>query len=78
MIKRLNDKIYEQYKVENTDYIVEVCEEENNYIGVWLYKQGYGVKSYMFGIEKCEDYIKIIQANVLEHISFYEEEYVNE
>ena len=80
MIYKENDKIYEQYEVANTDFIVEVCEEpfEKEYIEVWLYRQGFGIKMLMFAMKREEDYVDIINANVDEYIEDYEKEYCNE
>lgn len=76
MLYRNDNKVYEQYEVKDTDFIVEVCDEfpDNNYIEVWLYRQGYGVKQLMFGIEKTRDYKTIIECNIDTYIKIYEEE----
>ena len=53
-IYRNLNKSYEQYEVGGTDFIVEICDEplEKEYIEVWLYRKGYGVKQLMFCIKK--------------------------
>ena len=70
------DKVYEQYEVENTDYIIEICEEpiEKNYIEVWLYRQGYGTKTLMFCIKKENEYLEVIEENVEDYIKQYEKD----
>lgn len=71
------NKTYEQYKVKDTDFIVEICEEpigEDNCVEIWLYKVGYGVKQFMFGTIKGYDYIEIIENNIDTYIKKYEEE----
>ena len=74
---RTLNKTYEQYEVGKTDFIVEICDEpiEKDYIEVWLYHLGYGVKKLMFSIKRTDDYIKIIKNNVLDYIADYEKEY---
>ena len=70
------NKVYEQYEVANTDYIVEICEEpiEKDFIEVWLYRLGFGTKMLMFCIKKGDDYIEIIENNVNDYISINEKE----
>lgn len=75
MYRNLN-KCYEQYEVENTDYIVEICEEpiDKDYIEIWLYRQGFGIKHLMFCIKREHDYQEIIENNIDTYIKIYEEE----
>lgn len=77
---RNTNKIYEHYRVEPSDYFVEITEHPNykDYIEVWLYKENYGIKKYMFGIKKTEDYLDIIESNLEDYIKIYEEEYAEE
>ena len=74
-------KIYHVYNVFNTDYYVEIAEkivDNEIWVDVWLYKQNYGIKTFMFGIKKVENYIELIKNNVERYIIDYEEEYVEE
>ena len=46
----------------------------------WLYNEKYGIKSYMFGVFKkdcntIEDYIEMVEWNLLEYINSYMAEY---
>ena len=75
-IYRNLNKTYEQYEVENTDYIVEICEEpiDKDYIEVWLYRQGFGIKNLMFCIKREHNYQELIENNIDAYIKIYEEE----
>lgn len=75
LYRNLN-KSYEEYEVGKTDFMVEICEEpiEKDYIEVWLYRLGYGVKQLMFCIKRTDNYIEIIENNVDDYIKIYEEE----
>lgn len=74
------NKVYEHYRVEPTDYFIEITEHPNykDYIEVWLYKENYSIKTYMFGINKTKNYLEVIESNLEEYIKTYEEEYVKE
>lgn len=70
------NKTYEEYEVGTTDFIVEICEEpiDKDFIEVWLYREGYGVKQLMFCIIKSANYIEIIENNIDTYIEKYEKE----
>lgn len=64
------------------DYLIEVCKEKCQ--GIWGYdsylqKDGHGIKSEMFGMDmdSCtlEEFIALVEVNLLHHIEIYEEEY---
>ena len=77
LIKK-TDKTYEVYKVSN-NYYVEIentIEDNKKWIEVWLYKENTAIKMFMFGIEKTEDYLDIIESNLEEYIEIYEEEFM--
>ena len=79
LIKK-TDKTYEVYKVSN-NYYVEIentIEDNKKWIEVWLCKENYGIKKYMFGIEKTEDYLDIIERNVFDYMCIYEKECIEE
>lgn len=44
------EKVVSSYSVKD-DYVVEVIIQDD-YAEFWLYKRGYGIKQYMFGIPK--------------------------
>lgn len=70
------DKTYEVYKVSN-NYYVEIentIEDNKKWIEVWLYKENTAIKMFMFGIEKTEDYLDIIERNVFDYMFIYEKE----
>lgn len=70
------DKTYEVYKVSN-NYYVEIentIEDNKKWIEVWLYKENTAIKMFMFGIEKAEDYLDIIEQNVFDYMCIYEKE----
>lgn len=84
----LETKTY--YVMRYDDYIVEIELEDNNgddMIGMWLHKDGYGTKEYMFGVLK-KDYMLddltgidfdllglVIDSNIDEYIDSYAEDH---
>ena len=76
-LKKEENNVYEVYKVEGTDYYIEIY-QNGNYLEFWLYKETYGIKIFMIGIEKTSDYLDIMKNNIADYIADYEEEYVEE
>ena len=58
-------------------FIVEISKKEV-YTEFWIYHKRYGIKEMMFGIpnEYAALNEEIMLANVLQHMDFYEEEYM--
>ena len=60
------------------DYIIEIINEEQT-IEFWLYKKGYGIKDFMFGIEnEGQDLFSLAnlaETNIKEYIEIYKNEY---
>lgn len=74
----LESKVLKTYKIKYTDYFVEIeetIEDNKKWIDVWLCKGNYGIKMYMFGIEKTKNYLDIIDKNVADYITIYDREY---
>ena len=60
------------------DYRVDIVWEENNddYLGAWLYHKDSGVKTYMFGcLENFKTFVELVEANIEKYIRLYEREY---
>ena len=75
--------------METIRYYVLRFDEYNVEIGAadvcwdcWLYKNNYGVKSYMFGLPRTnttlEQCVEIVRANAPEYIETYRKEYEEE
>ena len=61
------------------NFMVDVVETEYGY-EAFLYKSNYGIKELMFGLQEknIEEFVEIVEANLLVHMSIYEEEYCNQ
>lgn len=68
-------KNYDVFEIEGTDFYVEICKDsfEPKNVEVWLCREKYGVKDLMFSIEKSDDFLEIIEANVADHIKDFNE-----
>lgn len=78
-LEEIETKAHRIFKVENTDYFVEIVdkiEDGELWIEVWLQKENYGIKTYMFGIQKTCDFRDVIEQNIDSYIEDYESEYV--
>ena len=69
----------EAYITAVSDFMVDIVEMEDVF-EAYLYRNGYGVKSLMFGVDKAqttkEDFISLVSANLHTHIDHYMEEVV--
>lgn len=65
------------------EYTIEVCKEDEDRPGLasidaYLQKEGYGIKSHMFGVsaeESLDFFLELVEANLPDYIEWYEEEY---
>ena len=55
-MKQIENATFERYTF--GDYIVEVEEKPDGVIDFWLYKDGFGVKEYVFGIPLHQPHAK--------------------
>lgn len=64
------------YDTEFRNFMVDVVETEYGY-EAYLYKSNNGIKDLMFGLQEkdIDEFVEIVEANLLEHMSIYEEEY---
>ncbi len=58
------------------NFMVDVVETDYGY-EAYLYKSDHGIKDLMFGLQEkdIDEFVETVEANLLEHMSFYEEEY---
>lgn len=76
MLIKKENKNYEVFQYENYFVEIEETTKDNEILQeFWLYKDNYGIKMYMFGIKKDEDYINILINNLEEYIDIYCEDY---
>lgn len=64
------------YDVEFQDFMVDVVKTDYGY-EAYLYKSTYGVRDLMFGLQEddLEKFIDIVEANLVEYMHMYNEEY---
>lgn len=67
-----------EIKIINKVYTVDVLELEKNYVEFWLGNERNGYKMLMFGMEmedkSDERLLNIIENNIIDYMSIYEEE----
>lgn len=71
-----NKRTYEVFNLQ--DYEIEVYSYKNDgkkWFECWLYKKGYGVKLFMFGMEKKKDWKDVINRNIFDYVDTYKEEF---
>lgn len=58
------------------NFMVDVVETEYGY-DAYLYKSDYGIKDLMFGLQEkdIDEFVEIVEANLLEHMCIFEEEH---
>ena len=59
------------------DFMVDVTEDGEAY-GAFLYRLGYGIKTFMFGVDKADTTKKEFLAMVNENLATYVEHYMEE
>ena len=66
------------YQTSLDDFMVDVVEDGEAY-GAFLYRLGYGVKIFMFGVDKAdvtkEEFLAMVDANLASYVNSYMEEY---
>ena len=67
------------------DYNIEIFTEDDCGVpsyGAWLVKEDYVVKKFMFSVPKTsvslEEFVEMLEYNILEHIKMYEDEYCDD
>ena len=66
------------YQTSLDDFMVDVVEDGEGY-GAFLYRLGYDVKTYMFGVDKTdvtrEEFLAMVNNNLATYADHYTEEY---
>ena len=65
------------YQTSLEDFMVDVVEDGEAY-GAFLYRLGYGIKTFMFGVDKADTTKKEFLAMVKENLATYAEDYTEE
>ena len=65
------------YQTSLDDFMVDVIEDGEAY-GAFLYRLGYGVKTFMFGVDKADTTREEFLAMVNENLASYAERYTQE
>lgn len=74
-MKRTNIKTI-TFEVGFRDFMVDVTETDFGH-DAFLYKKNYGIKELMFGLQEkdLDDFLEIVEANLLDSMQDYEEQY---
>lgn len=66
------------YQTSLDDFMVDVVEDGEAY-GAFLYRLGYGVKIFMFGVDKAdvtrEEFLAMVVDNLASHANYYTKKY---
>ena len=74
-----NKRTYDVFDLK--DYEIEVYTYKNDgkkCFECWLLKKGYGIKLFMFGMEKKKDWKDVINRNIFDYVDTYKEEFEND
>lgn len=75
-MKRTMTIVMEEFR---DDFVVEIPDDPmEDVYDAWIYRKDYGVKHYMFGVEKSavteDEFIALVRNNFDEYAQIYEEE----